>query len=145
MGQLLRGKTWMCLPGLLAPSISGPAGFSGFQTVPLVSQLTVPFLTPTGSSHVWQMDTSRCEARSPELSFIHSCDSHFTFPLIYHIYNVCCSPLSRILCCVQILEELCWAETRSNENEVLEVLWLSHRGSTAQNENYLNHCFICPH
>lgn len=36
-----------------------PCWFSGFQTMPSVNQHTVSFLTPTGSCHIWQRDTSR--------------------------------------------------------------------------------------
>lgn len=81
-----------------------PCWFSGFQTMPSVNQHAVSFLTPTGSSHVWHKDTSRCRDRLPELSFIHLCGPHFIFPLIYHIYNLCRSSLSLgffcFFCCV---------------------------------------------
>ena len=60
-----------------------------FQIMPSVNQCTVSFLTPTGSCHVWQKDTSRLRDTLPELSFIHLCGPHIIFPLIYHIYNLC--------------------------------------------------------
>ena len=77
-----------------------PCWFCGFQTVPSVNRCTVSSLTPPGSSHVWQKDTSRCRGRLPELSFIHDCGPHFIFPLIYNIYNLCRSSLQVFTQCL---------------------------------------------
>lgn len=83
VGKHMNGFAW-----IFGAINQQPCWFSGFQTVPSVSQRIVSFLTPTGSCHIWQKDTSRCRGKLPELSFIHLCDPHFIFPLIYHIYNL---------------------------------------------------------
>lgn len=57
-----------------------------FRGFPLETS-SVFSLAPTGSSFIWQKDTSRCRHRLPEFTLILLGGSYFICVLIYHIYN----------------------------------------------------------